>query len=80
MAHATETATSLLGWCKGDEGIIEGISERTHLAARLREFGAMPGMPVRVLRVGCPVVIQVGASRFCLRKADAACIRAKKAA
>lgn len=75
-----EIATSLLGWRKGDEGIIEGISETNRLAARLREFGAMPGMPVRVLRVGCPVVIQVGASRFCLRKADAACIKAKKAA
>ena len=75
-----DIATSLLGWRKGDEGIIESISETNRLAARLREFGAMPGMPVRVLRVGCPVVIQVGASRFCLRKADAACIKAKKAA
>ncbi len=80
MAKTRETATPLSGWCQGDEGVIERILETNHLAARLREFGAMPGMPVRVLRVGCPLVIQVGASRFCLRKADAACIEGKKAA
>ena len=78
MAIVTATPISL--WDRGDEGFIEGISGTNQLAARLREIGAMPGVPVRVLRVGCPVVIQVGSSRFCLRKSDAECIKGKKAA
>ena len=78
MANAT--ATPISAWDRGDEGVIEGISGVNQLSDRLREVGAMPGVPVRVLRVGCPVVIQVGSSRFCLRKADAACIKGKKAA
>ncbi len=78
MTNARITPISI--WGRGDEGVIEGISGADHLATRLREVGAMPGVPVRILRVGCPVVIQVGASRFCLRKADAACIKGKKAA
>lgn len=79
MAYA-DAATPLSIWGRGDEGTIEGISGTNQLAARLREVGAMPGVPVRVLRVGCPVVIQVGNSRFCLRKSDAECIKGKKAA
>ena len=80
MACATKAATPLSIWDRGDEGTIEGISGATELAARLREVGAMPGVPVRVLRVGSTVVIQVGSSRFCLRKTDAACIKGMKAA
>ena len=80
MAYATDAATPLSIWSRGDEGTIEGISGANQLAARLREVGAMPGVPVRVLRVGSTVVIQVGSSRFCLRKTDAACIKGMKAA
>ena len=80
MAYATESATPISLWGRGDEGTIEGISGTDQLAARLREVGAMPGVPVRVLRVGRTVVIQVGSSRFCLRKTDAACIKGMKVA
>jgi Fe2+ transport system protein FeoA len=80
MAYETEAATPLSIWGRGDEGTIEGVLGANQLAARLREIGAMPGVPVRVLRVGSTVVIQVGSSRFCLRKTDAACIKGMKAA
>jgi len=75
-----EKASPLSVWSLGDEGVIDGIQGGTQLSARLCEVGAIPGAPVRVLRVGCPLVIQVGTSRFCLRKADASCIKGKKAA
>ena len=74
------SATPLSLWNMGDEGVIEGILGTDHLSARLREVGAIPGARVRVLRSRCPLVIQVETSRFCLRKADAACIKGKKAA
>lgn len=78
MAYATATPLSI--WARGDEGTIESVSGANQLSARLREVGAIPGVPVRVLRVGSTVVIQVGSSRFCLRKIDATCIKGMKAA
>ena len=70
----------LTNWVMGEEGIIETIDGSHRLALRLREFGAVPGASVRVLRTGCPVIIQVGTSRFCLRNIDAGCIRGRRAA
>ena len=80
MAYATDAATPLSIWGRGDEGTIESVSGANQLSDRLREVGAIPGVPVRVLRVGSTVVIQVGSSRFCLRKTDATCIKGMKAA
>jgi Fe2+ transport system protein FeoA len=80
MALPIEAETPLSIWGRGDEGVIADIHGTNQLSARLREVGAVPGSPVRILRVGCLLVIQVGTSRFCLRKVDAACIRGKKAA
>jgi Fe2+ transport system protein FeoA len=80
MAAYIEAETPLSIWGRGDEGVIANIQGTNQLSARLREVGAVPGTPVRILRVGCPLVIQVGTSRFCLRKVDAACILGKKAA
>lgn len=77
---AIESETPLSIWGRGDEGVIADIQGTTQLSVRLREVGAVPGARVRILRVGCALVIQVGTSRFCLRKADAACIKGKKAA
>ena len=70
----------LTTWATGEEGVIDSILGSHRLAQRLREVGAVAGAPVRILRSGCPVIIQVGTSRFCLRKADAGCIRGRRAA
>ena len=67
-------------WLKGEEGTIDVIEGSNRLALRLREVGAVPGAPVRILRTGCPIIIQVGTSRFCLRNIDAGCIRGRRAA
>ncbi|MBT4141079.1 MAG: hypothetical protein HOE48_24440 [Candidatus Latescibacteria bacterium] len=70
----------LTKWIAGEEGVIEAIEGSNRLALRLREVGAVPGALVRILRTGCPVIIQVGTSRFCLRNVDAGCIRGRRAA
>lgn len=70
----------LTAWITGQEGVIEAIEGSNRLALRLREVGAVPGALVRILRTGCPVIIQVGTSRFCLRNVDAGCIRGRRAA
>ena len=76
LTHTTATpAVPLTNWGPGEQGVISDILGRHRLAVRLREVGAVPGAPVRVLRTGCPLIIQVGTSRFCLRRADAACIQ-----
>jgi Fe2+ transport system protein FeoA len=73
-------SSPLSSWLSGEQGVIEAILGTHRLAVRLREVGAVPGAPVRVLRTGCPTIIQVGSSRFCLRRADAMCIRVNRAA
>lgn len=75
-----QNALPLTTWLKGEEGTIETIEGPYRLALRLREVGAVPGASVRVLRTGCPLIIQVGTSRFCLRNVDAGCIRGRRAA
>jgi Fe2+ transport system protein FeoA len=55
----------------GEEGIITTVSGTSLLTSRLRELGVVPGVLVRVLRGDCPLVIQVGEGRLCLRKRDA---------
>lgn len=70
----------LSAWLSGQEGTIEAIEGSYRLSLRLREVGAVPGAPIRVLKTGCPLIIQVGTSRFCLRRTDAGCIRGKRAA
>ena len=63
---------------KGSAAIVEGV-EGTHaadpIAQRLRDLGFVDGEPVRVAAVGPmggdPVLIQIGFTRFALRKAEA---------
>ena len=76
----SKQSMQLTNWLMGEEGIIDAIDGSHRLAQRLREVGAVAGAPVRVLRTGCPVIIQVGTSRFCLRNVDAGCIRGRRAA
>ena len=64
-------------WNERIEGIVVEVLGCSRLAARLREIGVMPGARVRVLRVGCPTVIQVEEGRFCIRRRDAASIQVR---
>lgn len=62
-------------WQVGETAVVLEVPGSSPLAARLRELGVVPGALIRVLRATCPLVIQVGGGRFCLRKRDASCIR-----
>ena len=66
-------------WRLGVEGVITEVTGSTRLAARLRELGVTPGQRVRVLRSGCPLIVQVGDGRFGMRRRDAATIRVSAA-
>ena len=63
---------------KGSAAVVEGV-EDAHaadpIAQRLRDLGFVDGEPVRVVAVGPmggdPVLIQIGFTRFALRKAEA---------
>lgn len=67
----------LVAWPEGDEGEIVEVAGTCCLTARLREVGAVPGARVRVLRAGCPTVIQVEEGRFCVRRRDTDAIRVR---
>ena len=66
---------SLTMWPEGEEAAVVELAGASRLASRLRVLGVVPGARVRVLRRGCPTVIQVEEGRFCLRREDASAIR-----
>ncbi|MBT4502462.1 MAG: hypothetical protein HOC74_32315 [Gemmatimonadetes bacterium] len=77
-ANRTPQATDYLSeWRTGVEGIISEVAGSSRFASRLRELGVVPGQRIRVLRAECPLIVQVGEGRFCLRKRDAATIRVR---
>ena len=73
--HDTSGERPLTSWHNGEEGVIVDVDGSPRLVARLREVGVLTGARIRVLRAGCPIIIQVEEGRFCLRKRNAACIR-----
>ena len=73
--HAEVSSPFLSEWQPGIEGVIVEVTGSTRLAARLRELGIIPGERIRVLRASCPLIVQVGQSRFGMRRRDAATIR-----
>ncbi|KAF1708531.1 ferrous iron transport protein A [Pseudoxanthomonas kalamensis DSM 18571] len=63
-------------------GIVDCVQEMQpgdHIARRLRELGFVAGEPVQVMAGGPfggdPLLVQVGFTRFALRKAEAARVR-----
>ncbi|MFH1570254.1 MAG: FeoA family protein [Gemmatimonadota bacterium] len=64
-------------WPPGDEAVVVEVSGTSVLAARLRELGLIPGARVRVLRGGCPLVVQVEEGRLAMRRRDAAAVRVR---
>ena len=59
--------------------LVEDIAPADPIAGRLRDLGFVPGEPVRVVAHGPigadPLVVQVGFTRFALRRAEAARVR-----
>ncbi|HEY3322262.1 MAG TPA: FeoA family protein [Planctomycetota bacterium] len=67
----------LCHWKSGDEGLVTELIGSSGLTDRLQELGVIPGAWVRIVQHGSPMLIQVGDSRICLRRADAASIGAR---
>ena len=68
-------------------GIVEAVEDATPrdpVARRLRELGFVPGEMVDVVALapmgGDPILVQVGFTRFALRRAEAARVRLRPAA
>lgn len=66
--------------------LVEAVDDlRVHdpIARRLRELGFVPGEPVEVVAAapygGDPLLVQVGFTRFALRRAEAARVRIREA-
>jgi len=64
---------------KGIAAVVDGVHDAhatDPIARRLRDLGFVDGEPVRVVATGPmggdPVLIQIGYTRFALRKAEAA--------
>ena len=57
------------------EAIIASIAAAPHLASRLRELGFLRGQPLRVLRAGSALIVQIGETRLAMRRRDATSIR-----
>lgn len=62
---------------------VSDVSAGDSIAARLRELGFVAGEPVRVMAQGPvggdPMLIQIGYTRFALRRAEAARVRIEAA-
>ncbi|WP_443114714.1 FeoA family protein [Herbaspirillum seropedicae] len=63
---------------KGVAAIVDHVTDQHSadaVAARLRDLGFVPGEPVRVVAAapwgGDPIVVQIGSTRFALRRAEA---------
>lgn len=59
--------TQLCHCATGACGIITRVDGDSHITARLREMGVLPGQWVRMIKPGNPVIFQVGDSRLCVR-------------
>ena len=74
------SANRLCCWKSGEEGVITEIAGASTLSARLQELGVVPGAWVKMIQHGCPMLVQIGESRICLRREDAKLIGAEAVA
>jgi len=72
---------------RGVEAVVESVEEHgspDNIARRLRELGFVSGEPVRVVAFGPvaadPILVQIGFTRFALRRAEAARVRLRNGA
>ena len=75
-AHRRPCEAGLLSeWRQGEEAVVVEVTGASQLASRLRELGLTPGARIKVLREGCPLVIQIGEGRLAMRRRDASAVR-----
>ena len=74
-AQASHLASPLSHYPVGSQGTVAEVAGTGRFSARLREFGLLPGVRVRLLRAGSSVVVQIGETRLALRHCDAEAIR-----
>jgi Fe2+ transport system protein FeoA len=77
MSETVNNTGSLAGMSEGEDGLVENIFGNSVITTRLRELGVTPGVRVRLLRSGCPTVVQVEGGRFCVRRKDAESIKVR---
>ncbi len=72
---------------RGIEAIVEVVEDHgtsDTIARRLREIGFVSGEPVRVVAFGPvaadPILVQIGFTRFALRRTEAARVKLRKEA
>ncbi len=68
-------ASPLSHYPVGSQGTVAEVAGTGRFSARLREFGLLPGVRVRLLRAGSSIVVQIGETRLALRRCDAEAIR-----
>ena len=73
------SADRLCCWKSGEEGVVTEVFGAASQFDRLRELGLVPGAWVKMIQHGCPMLVQVGNSRICLRRDDAKHIGAEVA-
>ncbi len=56
----------------GEEAVVREVGGPEGFQDRLHAIGLSPGAAVRLLRIGCPVVVHLEGGRFSLRREDAA--------
>lgn len=71
------SASRLCCWKSGEDGVVVDVHGDNSLVHRLHDLGFVSGASVRVVQHGCPMLVQVGNSRVCLRREDAQAIDAQ---
>ncbi len=51
----------------GITGVITRVDGKSQIISRLLEMGMLPGEPVRIVRSGNPIILDVGETRLCVR-------------
>ena len=74
------STSALCAWNAGDEGFVTALDAASQQALRLQDLGLVPGVWIRVIQSGSPMLIQAGDTRLCVRSADARCVSAAKMA
>ena len=74
------SALALCAWSSGDEGFVTQLDAAGSRTARLQDLGLVPGVWLRVIQPGSPMLVQVGETRLSLRPEDARCVGAVKLA
>ncbi len=75
VVEGSDHALSCLN--RGEEGVIVDVGGSARVASRFREMGLTPGVRIRLLRAGSPILVQAEDGRLCLRREDAEAIKVR---